>query len=85
MGCGDPFVSSLSVGAIGENMAKNDLIVLAIGGNSLIMDPRHKTVDDQYHSCEITCGYIAKLLQQGYRIVIIPWQRTAGGFHPAAV
>ncbi|MBT3218412.1 MAG: carbamate kinase [Proteobacteria bacterium] len=61
-------------------MAKNDLVVLAIGGNSLIMDPQHKTVDDQYHSCEITCGYIAKMLEEGYRVVITHGNGPQVGF-----
>jgi len=48
----------------------NELIVLAVGGNALIADPKHVTVQDQYDKCLETCKHITPLLAQGYRVVI---------------
>jgi carbamate kinase len=46
------------------------LIVLAVGGNSLITDQAHQTVPDQYAACLKTCANIVPLLKQGYRVII---------------
>lgn len=44
--------------------------MLAVGGNSLIADPKHTDVKAQYASCLKACGHIARLIEQGYRLVI---------------
>ncbi|MCK4340348.1 MAG: carbamate kinase [Phycisphaerae bacterium] len=49
---------------------EKQLIVLAIGGNALIVDAKHKSVPDQYARCLETCRHIVGLLEQGYRIAI---------------
>ena len=59
---------------------KSNLIVLAIGGNSLIVDPQHKSVDDQYQSCVETCQHIVKLLRQGHRVVVTHGNGPQVGF-----
>jgi len=46
------------------------LIVLAIGGNSLIRDPKNVTVEDQYEACVETSKHIAKLIKEGHRLVV---------------
>jgi len=60
--------------------AQKELIVLAIGGNSLIADKQHQTVDDQYKACLETCTHIAQLLKQGYRIVVTHGNGPQVGF-----
>ena len=49
-------------------MAK--LAVMAIGGNSLIMDERHKTVEDQYQAAKETTFHIADMIEQGWDVAI---------------
>ena len=49
---------------------ESKLIVIAIGGNSLIEDKNHVTVDAQYQAAEKTARHIAKLIRDGHRVVI---------------
>lgn len=44
--------------------------VIAIGGNSLIKDKQHKTVEDQYQAAGETAFHIAKLIKQGWNVAI---------------
>ncbi len=60
--------------------ADKKLIVLAVGGNSLITDAQHRTVADQYDACLETCANISPLLQQGYRMVITHGNGPQVGF-----
>jgi len=46
------------------------LIVIAIGGNSLIEDPKHVTVSAQYEAARKTASHIVKLVAAGNRVVI---------------
>lgn len=47
------------------------LIVIAIGGNSLIEDPKKVTVDAQYRAAEKTAHHIADMIERGNRVVIV--------------
>ncbi|MDD5972542.1 MAG: carbamate kinase [Spirochaetales bacterium] len=46
------------------------LIVIAIGGNSLIEDSKHVTVSAQYEAAAKTAHHIARLVKEGHRVVI---------------
>lgn len=46
------------------------LIVIAIGGNSLIEDIKHVTVSSQYEAAKKTAHHIARLIKAGNRVVI---------------
>ena len=46
------------------------VIVIAIGGNSLIEDPKNVTVHSQYEAARKTAVHIARLLKEGHRVVI---------------
>lgn len=46
------------------------LIVIAIGGNSLIENPKHVTVNSQYEAARKTAAHIARLIKEGHRVVI---------------
>jgi carbamate kinase len=56
------------------------LAVIAIGGNSLISDPRHQTVSDQYETTRTATRYIADLIDSGYRVVITHGNGPQVGF-----
>ena len=56
------------------------LIVLAIGGNSLIADKLHQSVPDQYQTCVETCEVIAELIKRGHRVVVTHGNGPQVGF-----
>jgi carbamate kinase len=56
------------------------LIVIAIGGNSLIEDPKHVTVEAQYEAARKTAAHIAKLVKDGHRVVIAHGNGPQVGF-----
>jgi carbamate kinase len=50
--------------------AKKKWAVIAVGGNALIKDPQHKTVQDQYRAAKETMHHIADMIEQGWEIAI---------------
>jgi carbamate kinase len=44
--------------------------VVAIGGNSLIKDSKHQTVEDQYQAAKETCYHIADMVEAGWDVAI---------------
>jgi carbamate kinase len=50
-------------------MARSVLVV-AIGGNSLIKDPQHMSVPDQYQALGETSGHIARIIRDGWQVAI---------------
>lgn len=46
------------------------LAVVAIGGNSLIKDKVHQTVEDQYQAAKETTYHIADMIEQGWNVAI---------------
>ena len=51
-------------------MANRKLAVVAIGGNSLIKDEKHKTVEDQYQAAKETTFHIADMIEVGWDVAI---------------
>lgn len=51
-------------------MPQNKIAVIAIGGNSLIKDSQHQSVEDQYEAARETCVHIADMIEAGYEVVI---------------
>jgi carbamate kinase len=51
-------------------MTKPKLAVIAIGGNSLIADKAHQTVEDQYQAAKETTFHIADMIEQGWDVAI---------------
>ncbi len=46
------------------------LAVVAIGGNSLIKDKAHQTIEDQYQAAKETTFHIADMIEQGWDVAI---------------
>jgi carbamate kinase len=44
--------------------------VIAIGGNSLIKDAKHQTVEDQYQAAKETTYHIADMIEAGWEVAI---------------
>jgi len=59
---------------------KSRLIVLAIGGNSLIKDKDHIALSSQYEAVKETAGYIADLVTDGFNLVITHGNGPQVGF-----
>ena len=51
-------------------MANSKIAVIAIGGNSLITDTKHQSVEDQYDAARQTAIHIADMIEAGYEVVI---------------
>lgn len=46
------------------------IAVIAIGGNSLVKDKAHQSVQDQYKAVNQTCKHIADMIQQGWTVAV---------------
>jgi len=51
-------------------MAETKVAVVAIGGNSLIKDSKHQTVEDQYVAAKETTYHIADMIEAGWDVAI---------------
>lgn len=56
------------------------LAVVAIGGNSLIRDKAHESVEDQYLAVVETAKHIAGMIEQGYEVIITHGNGPQVGF-----
>ena len=63
-----------------DNNLEAPLVVIAIGGNSLIKDHEHMDVLDQYSVAGETAGYITPIVKQGYRVLITHGNGPQVGF-----
>ncbi len=61
-------------------MAKGKLAVVAVGGNSLILDSKHQTVPDQYDAACRTMVHVADMIEQGYNVVLTHGNGPQVGF-----
>ena len=62
------------------NSDKAPLVVIAIGGNSLIRDAEHMNVLDQYRTAGETAHYIVPIVEQGYRVLVTHGNGPQVGF-----
>lgn len=51
-------------------MSKKNVAVIAIGGNSLIKDKQHQTVEDQYQAAKESTYHIADMIESGWDVAI---------------
>jgi carbamate kinase len=63
-----------------DNAADAPLVVIAIGGNSLITDREHMDVLDQYRAAGETSQYIVPIVKKGYRVLVTHGNGPQVGF-----
>lgn len=51
-------------------MSERKVAVVAIGGNSLIKDKQHQSVEDQYEAAQETAHHIAGMIEAGWDVAI---------------
>jgi len=56
------------------------LAVVAIGGNSLIVDRHHQTVEDQWNAMRETCKHLAGMIERGWNLIITHGNGPQVGF-----
>jgi carbamate kinase len=61
-----------------NNQAKT--AVVAIGGNSLILDKQHEDVPSQWNAVQETCKHIADMIERGWNLVITHGNGPQVGF-----
>jgi len=58
----------------------NKIAVVAVGGNSLITDEKHKTVHDQYLAACESMKHIANMIQNGWDVIVTHGNGPQVGF-----
>lgn len=61
-------------------MTENKVAIVAVGGNSLIIDKQHEDVPSQVKAVEETCKHIADMVQRGWNVVITHGNGPQVGF-----
>ena len=61
-------------------MPEKKVAVVAVGGNSLIKDKKHKTVPDQYDAASESMAHIADMIEAGWDVVITHGNGPQVGF-----
>lgn len=59
---------------------KKGIAVVAVGGNALIKDKNHKTVQDQFEAAKDTMKHIVDMIEKGYDVVITHGNGPQVGF-----
>jgi carbamate kinase len=57
-----------------------ELALIAIGGNSLIKNQKHKTVQDQYNAICETAAHVADIVEQGFTVILTHGNGPQVGF-----
>jgi carbamate kinase len=63
-----------------KNSTNTPLVVIAIGGNSLIKDREHMSVLDQYRAAGETSRHIAPIVNKGFRVIVTHGNGPQVGF-----
>jgi carbamate kinase len=62
------------------NSTPKKVAVVAVGGNSLIKDPKHQSVEDQYLAAKETSYHLANMLELGWDLVVTHGNGPQVGF-----
>jgi carbamate kinase len=63
-----------------KKMAKKGVAVVAVGGNSLIKDEKHKTIPDQFEAAKESMKHIVDMIEQGWEVVVTHGNGPQVGF-----
>jgi len=58
----------------------SNIAVIAVGGNSLILDEKHKTIADQYNATVETSKHVAGMIEKGWNVVLTHGNGPQVGF-----
>ncbi len=61
-------------------MEKKGIAVVAVGGNALIKDKNHKTIQDQFAASKDTMSHIVDMIEKGWDVVITHGNGPQVGF-----
>lgn len=61
-------------------MAEQKVAIVAVGGNSLIMDKQHEDVASQVKAVDETCKHIADMVQRGWNVIVTHGNGPQVGF-----
>lgn len=61
-------------------MERKGIAVVAVGGNALIKDKAHKTVQDQFDAAKDTMGHIVDMIEKGWDVVVTHGNGPQVGF-----
>src|SRR5947207_4969444 len=61
-------------------MSNNKMAVVAVGGNSLIIDNEHKLIPDQYRAAALTASYVANMVAADWNVVLTHGNGPQVGF-----
>ena len=61
-------------------MQRRKRAVVAVGGNSLILDASHESIPDQFEAAKITSRYIVDMVEEGWDIVVTHGNGPQVGF-----
>jgi len=60
--------------------AHGKLAVIAVGGNSLIIDKDHQSIPDQYAAAAVTAQHIAEMIAEGWNVIVTHGNGPQMGF-----
>ena len=61
-------------------MTHHKTAVIAVGGNSLILDPKHEDVPSQWNAVRETCKHLADMTERGWNLVVTHGNGPQVGF-----
>ncbi len=61
-------------------MTEGKTAVIAVGGNSLILDPKHEDVPSQWRAVRETCKHLADMIERGWNLVVTHGNGPQVGF-----
>jgi carbamate kinase len=61
-------------------MTERKTAVIAVGGNSLILDPQHEDVPSQWEAVRETCTHLADMIERGWNLVVTHGNGPQVGF-----